>query len=87
MESRVTNIVLGFLTILSFIWSFISEENRILAVIIGFILIILIIFSEKNTKIQIIEEELKRLKEKLKIHEQLIDIKKDIELLKERRRK
>ena len=39
---------------------------------------------ESEESINKIEEEQKRLKEKLKIHEQLIDIRKDIEILKER---
>ncbi len=87
MEARTINIVLGLLTILSFVWSYVSEENRAIAIIFGFILTILIIISERNKNVQIIEIELKRLQEKLKIHEHLIDMKKDIELLKEKANK
>ncbi len=82
MESRALNFILGLLSILSFIWSFISEENRIIAITIGFILIIFILISEKNIKLENLENEQKRIEEKLKIHEQLIDIKSDIRLLK-----
>ena len=84
MESKALNIVLGLLTIMSFIWSYISPENRIIAVIIAFVLIILIFISEKNIKIRELEEGQRKIEEKLKIHEQLIDIKKEIELLKMR---
>ncbi len=87
MESKALNIVLGILSALSFIWSYISKENRTIAIIIGFLLILFIFISEKNIKLQNLEENQKRLEEKLKIHEQLIDIKKDIELLKEKRLK
>ena len=82
MESKALNIVLGLLSILSFIWSFMSQENRIVAIVIGFVLIVFILISEKNVRLQKLEEGQKKLEEKLKIHEQLISIKKDIELLK-----
>ena len=75
MDSRVLNVILGLLTILSFVWSYFSEENRIIAVIIGFLLIVLILVSEKNDKLYSVLENQKRIEEKLKIHEQLIDIK------------
>ncbi len=82
MDSRIINIILGTLTGLSFIWAYLSENNRIIGIILGFILMILIIISEKNKDIAIIKEELKKLKEKLNIHQQLINIKKDIEIIK-----
>lgn len=41
--------------------------------------------NELENKLDEQENEQKRLGEKLKIHEQLIDIKKDIEILKEKR--
>ena len=82
MESKALNIVLELLSMLSFIWSFMSKENRIVAIVIGFVLIVFILISEKNVRLQKLEEGQKKLEEKLKIHEQLISIKKDIELLK-----
>lgn len=82
MESKALNIILGLLSFMSFIWSYISVENRTIAIVIGFMLTIIIFISEKNIKVQNLEEELKRLGEKLKIHEQLVDIKKEIALLK-----
>ena len=87
MESDILNIILGLLTVLSFIWAYISEQNRIIAIVIGFLLIVIILVSEKNIKLQQLTESQKRLQEKLKIHEQLIEIKKDIEILKERHKK
>lgn len=84
MESRIVNLILGFLSVLSFIWSFLSEQHRLIAIVIGFVFLMIIITSEKNIKIQEITEEQKRLGEKLKIHEQLIDIKADIRVLQKR---
>ncbi len=83
MESKILNWILGLLTILSFVWSYISEDNRIIAIVIGLILIVFIFISEKSEKIIDLESEQKKLGEKLKIHEQLIEIKKDIEFLKQ----
>lgn len=83
MESKVLNIILGLFGVLSFIWSYFSIENRVIAVIIGFTLFILIFLSEQNEKIKEISSMQQKQEEKLKIHEQLIDIKKDIEILKE----
>lgn len=84
MKMRVLNIILGLLTVLSFVWAYLSEENRIIAAIIGFLLIMIILFSERNIKVQELAEEQKRLGEKLKIHEQLVDIKADIKYLQKR---
>jgi len=75
------NIILGLLSVISFTWSFISAENRTIAITIGFILLLLLTISDKNKKVQQIENEQKRLKEKLNIHQQLIDIKADIKNL------
>lgn len=84
METRVANIILGVITALSFVWAYVSEENRIIAIIFSFILIIILIISERNKEISMIKEDIKKLKEKLNIYEQLIDIKSDIKLLKEK---
>ena len=84
MESRALNIILGLLGMPSFIRSYFSPENRIIGAIIGFALFILIFLSEQNEKIKDIESLEKKLEEKLKIYEQLINIKKDIDILKER---
>lgn len=83
MESKALNVILGLLGVLSFIWSYFSPENRVIALIIGFTLFILIFLSEQNEKIKEMSLTQQKLDEKLKIHEQLIDIKKDIEILKE----
>ena len=81
MENNILNVILGLLTILSFIWSYISEENRVIAIVIGFLLIVLILFSEKNERLNVLSQNQTRLEEKLKIHEQFIDIKSDIKEL------
>ncbi len=82
MESKALNIILGLIGVISFIWSYFSEENRIIALIIGFTIFILIFLSEKNDKIDSILSTQQKLEEKLKIHEQLIDIKSDVNILK-----
>lgn len=87
MESRILNAILAILSITSFVWSYFSKENRIIGVVISFLLIILILISEKNIKIKELEIEQKKLGEKLKIHEHLIDIKADIKELQQKRLK
>lgn len=84
MDARIINIILSTLTGLSFVWAYFSEENRIIGIILGFILIILIIISERNEDLASLKEDVRKLKDKLNIHEQLIEIKKNIELLKQR---
>jgi len=42
------------------------------------------IISERNGDLVLLKEDVKKLKEKLNIHEQLIEIKKNIELLRQR---
>ncbi len=84
MESRILNAILAILSITSFVWSYFSQENRIIGIIISFLLIILILISEKNIKIKELEIEQKKLEEKLKIHEQLINVKSDIKELQKR---
>jgi uncharacterized membrane protein YqjE len=81
MESGIFNILLGLVAVLSFVWSVFSEQYRIIAIVLGFVLIIVMILSEQNSKIQNLVNEQKKLEEKLKIHEQLIDIKSDIKEL------
>jgi len=81
MESRALNLFLGLLSVLSFIWSFISKENRIIAITLGFILIILTLISEKNIRLENLESEQKRLNEKLNIYKELINMKADIKRL------
>lgn len=87
MEVAVVNILLGFLAFLSFVWAFFSPENRVIALIVGFTLFILIFLSEQNQTIKELADDQKRLEEKLKIHQQLIDIRSDIAMLKEQRGK
>lgn len=84
MESKALNIILGLFGVLSFIWSYFSKENRIIGIIVGFTIFILIFLSEQNQRIEDLTSQQKKSEEKLKIHEQLIDIKKDIELIKEK---
>lgn len=85
MEVKATDIILGILAILSFVFSFVSERYRTILLIFTFVLTIIIIISLQEYKISELKARYGRLEEKLKIHEQLIDIKKDIELLKEKR--
>lgn len=82
MELKTSNILLVVLSLSSFIWSVISPEFRTPAMMIGFVMLVLLILSEQNTKLEILSAEYSRLNEKLKIHEQLIDIKADIKELK-----
>jgi len=84
MELRIFDMILGVLTILSLILAFISEEFRILAIIFAFVLMIVIIISIQNIKISSIILEHKKLQEKLKIHEHLIDIKVNTKILEKR---
>lgn len=81
MESLVLNLLLGLLATLSFVWAFFSEQYRIIAIVLGFILIVIIMLSEQNNKIQSLSEENKKFNEKLKIHEQLVNMKADIQEL------
>jgi hypothetical protein len=85
MELNTTNIILAFITVLSFVWSYFSEQNRIVAVILGFVLLLIIILTAQDKKIESIEKEQRRLEEKLKIYEQLINIKADIKELQRRK--
>ncbi|MBS3088743.1 hypothetical protein J4402_03090 [Candidatus Pacearchaeota archaeon] len=87
MESSILNIILGLLTILSFLWSYFSEENRIIAMIIGFLLIVLIMVSEKNARIDELEIRQKKLEERLKIYERLNKLELEVEILKNAKRK
>ncbi len=68
MEIKIWDIILGLLAIISFVWAFISEENRTLGIVLGFMLMIIIVVSTEKTRISDAELELKRLGEKLKIH-------------------
>ena len=83
MESKALDVIISLLGILSFIWSFFSPENRVIAIIVGFALFILMFLSEQNQRIKEIISEHRGLEEKLKIHEQLIDMKAEIKNLKE----
>ena len=85
MEFRATNLILALLGVVSIVWAVFSEEQRIIAIVIAFILLMVIILSEQNYKIDSIYNEQNRIEEKLKIHEQLINIKADIELLKRKK--
>ena len=81
MELDALDIILALLAILSAIWAFVSEQFRILAVIIAFTFLAIVILSKQSQKISEITSEQKRINEKLKIHEQLINIKADIRYL------
>ena len=78
MDLDLWDLLLGCLTILSAIWAFISERYRLLAIIIAFVLVTIIVLSKQNQKIFEMCLEQKKLIEKLKIHEQLTDIKAEI---------
>lgn len=81
MEFDILDIGLAFIALLTFILSYFSEQYRIIAIMAGFILIIMVMMSNQNKKIQDMKEEQKRLQEKLKIHESIINIKADIQEL------
>lgn len=84
VEIKATNIALGIISLLSFALAFISERYRTTAIIIAFILLIIVLISTQEYKIAELGKRNQRLEEKLKIHEQLIEIKKDRALLKEK---
>lgn len=86
MGLNVTDILLGGLAILSIVLAIISEENRIIAIGITFGLMTILVISNQEFKLNKLIENQKRLRDKLKIHEQLIDIKKEIALLKNGRK-
>ena len=81
MDIDIWDIILILLAILSSIWAFISKQYRIWAIIIAFILMTIIILSKQNKNIDSLIFEQNRLLEKLKIHEQLIDMKAEIKEL------
>jgi hypothetical protein len=81
MESGIFNILLGLIAVLSFVWSVFSEEYRIIAIMLGFVLIIVIILSEQNSKVKDLINEQRKVEEKLKIYEQLINMKANIKEL------
>ena len=66
MELKILDIILGFLSILSFTWSYFSPPNRIIAIVLGFLLVIVLLISEKNSKLHKLEDEQKKLGENLK---------------------
>lgn len=87
MGSLIATVIFGLVVkfeITSLIFSFIGLLSL-------FILVIAYFFYRKIVEVEeiVIEQmnEQKRLNEKLKIHEQLVDIKKDIEILKQRTKK
>lgn len=84
MEIRIWDVIAFILSFLSFAWAIISEEFRILAITLSFLLGIILVISSQNSQINKIIYGQKKLEEKLKIHEQLIDIKAEIKNLKER---
>ena len=83
METNTLNIVLGILTVLSIIITFISEKYRLISIVITFIFIIIIIISMQQINISDIQKEQNKLKEKLNIHQQLIDIKAELKSLRQ----
>ncbi len=66
--SIVITIIVGLLY-------FITPEYRSLLIFVGTIIIIFLYLSDHTEQINELKTETKRLDEKLKIHEQLIDIK------------
>jgi len=63
METNTLNIVLGILTLLSIVITFISEKYRLISIAITFIFIIIIIISMQQIKISDIQKEQNKLKE------------------------
>ena len=64
-----------------------SDQYRILIISALVIFFIAVVLSQLNKKIDFLEQNNEKIKEKIKIHEQLIDIKADIKMLKERNKK
>lgn len=65
----------------------IPDQYRVLAASVLLALIVFLVLSEFSDDLDTANEELTKLKEKLKIHEQLIDVKAEIHHLKELTRK
>jgi len=80
---KIWDIILGVLSILSIILALVSEEYRVLAIIFAFVLLIILLLSVFLMEIYSIKENQYRISEKLKIHEQLIDIKAEMKSLQE----
>ncbi|MBI5072756.1 hypothetical protein HZA99_02975 [Candidatus Woesearchaeota archaeon] len=71
-------IVIGFISLIP------NSEDRLLTAVILGAVIVFYILNSFSDEIEIYEERLQKLEEKLKIHEQLIEIKSDIKHLKEK---
>tara|TARA_Y100000310_G_C20535726_1_gene740750 strand:- start:480 stop:764 length:285 start_codon:yes stop_codon:yes gene_type:complete len=89
METKESNpttflITIAIIFVTLFIPLPVSEQFRLIAIAAIFLLFIGTTLSNFSSQITEQKEEQKRLGEKLKIHEQLIDIKRDIEVLKEK---
>lgn len=87
----IISVIMGLISLYPFYKNVLSIESLIL---IGGGLIVVILISTVQDKTSSLEEivskllvEQKRLKEKLKIHEQLVDIKSDINTLKNVKKK
>ncbi len=78
---KVWDLILGLLSILSVLLAVISEEYRILAFTVAFVLFIILIISNQGVEISRLKFGQEKLAEKLKIHEQLIDIKSELKRL------
>ncbi len=74
----LTGIVIGFVSLIPD-----SEDRLLTAVVLGAVIVFYILNSFSG-EIEVYEERLQKLEEKLKIHEQLIEIKSDIKHLKEK---
>ena len=75
------NIILGILSVLSFVLAFVSEEYRIVAILLAFVLLVILIVSVLSFEIFNLKSEQSMLAEKLKIHEHLISMKAEIKEL------
>jgi len=73
-----------FSSIILTIIALISEEYRLYAMMAGLAFIMVIAIQDNYSQIQNLKSENQRLIEKLKIYKELIDIKTDIKLLKDK---
>lgn len=74
--------VLGLISICVALLSFLNKEDRLLAAFILTVAIVFYIINSFSYDIDEYEIRIKKLEEKLKIHDQLIDLKSDVEYLK-----
>ncbi len=79
--------ILGILGIVIGLLAFINEEYRLIAALIFSAAVVFYTIQSFSQELEKHETRVQRLEEKLKIHEQLINLKADVEYLKKEVRK